>query len=288
VGRDLILMHDSEVIYLPDNAIRSGFIPLFKKMAGDLLSNHWLIWQIFRRDISAMYKQSFLGIFWAILLPLISVGTFIILNRAGLFSFGDILIPYPLFAVTGIILWQIFSQGLLGSTNSLVNAGVLLNKVNFPREVLIVSAIGQAMVSSLIQTCLLGILFLHYHIAPSWIALLVPLSLVPLILFTTGLGFILSVLNAVIRDVGAIFSYLMMFLLFITPVLYGRPTEGFLVVLNTYNPLYYLISGPRNLLFFGTIGDGFGFFVTSIAALILFLLSWIVFHLAGVRITERV
>jgi len=281
-------MHDSELIYLPDNAIRNGFLPLFKNMVGDLFNNPWLIWQIFRRDLSAMYKQSLLGIFWAFILPLISVSTFIILNRAGLFFIGEIQLPYPLFAIVGIIFWQIFSQGLIGSTYSLVNAGVLINKVNFPREVLVVSAIGQAIVSSLIQTCLLCILFLYYHFSPPWIAVLVPLSLIPLILFTTGLGFIFSVLNAVVRDIGAIFSYIMMFLLFITPVLYARPTEGFLVVLNTYNPLYYLISVPRNLLFFGTISDGIGYIVTSIAAILLFILCWVVFHLAGVRIAERI
>jgi lipopolysaccharide transport system permease protein len=273
---------------MPDNAIRSGFIPLLKNMVRDLLNNPWLIWQIFRRDLSVMYKQSLLGIFWAFILPLISVSTFIILNRAGLFFIGEIQLPYPLFAIVGIIFWQIFSQGLIGSTYSLVNAGVLINKVNFPREVLVVSAIGQAIVSSLIQTCLLCILFLYYHFSPPWIAVLVPLSLIPLILFTTGLGFIFSVLNAVVRDIGAIFSYIMMFLLFITPVLYARPTEGFLVVLNTYNPLYYLISVPRNLLFFGTISDGIGYIVTSIAAILLFILCWVVFHLAGVRIAERI
>jgi len=281
-------MHDSKLIYMPDNAIRSGFIPLLKNMVRDLLNNPWLIWQIFRRDLSVMYKQSLLGIFWAFILPLISVSTFIILNRAGLFFIGEIQLPYPLFAIVGIIFWQIFSQGLIGSTYSLVNAGVLINKVNFPREVLVVSAIGQAIVSSLIQTCLLCILFLYYHFSPPWIAVLVPLSLIPLILFTTGLGFIFSVLNAVVRDIGAIFSYIMMFLLFITPVLYARPTEGFLVVLNTYNPLYYLISVPRNLLFFGTISDGIGYIVTSIAAILLFILCWVVFHLAGVRIAERI
>jgi lipopolysaccharide transport system permease protein len=281
-------MRNSELIYVPDNAIRSGFIPLLKNMVRGLLNNQWLIWQIFRRDLSALYKQSLLGIFWAFILPLISVSTFIFLNRAGLFIIGDIQLPYPLFAVAGIIFWQIFSQGLIGSTYSLVNAGVLINKVNFPREVLVVAAIGQAIVSSMIQTCLLCLLFLYYHFNPPWIAVLVPLSLIPLILFTTGLGFIFSVLNAVVRDVGAIFSYLMMFLLFITPVLYARPTEGFLVVLNMYNPLFYLISVPRNLLFYGTISDGTGYLVTSIAAIIIFIVCWIVFHLAGVRIAERI
>ena len=91
-----------------------------------------------------------------------------------------------------------------------------------------------------------------------------------------------------VRDVGAILSYLMIFLLFITPVFYAPPTEGFLATLTTYNPLYYLISVPRDLLLFGTTGEGLGFMITSMIAPILFLICWIVFHLAGFRIAERI
>jgi len=274
--------------YVPDMAIRNGFISLLRMMVKDLIDNRWLILQIFRRDLSAMYNQSLLGIFWAFIVPLISVGTFVLLNRAGLFEVGDVHFPYPLFAIAGIIFWQIFSQGLIGSTNSLVNAGVLINKVNFCREALVISAIGQAIVSSLIQTCLLCILLIHYHVLPPWTAILVPISVIPLLLFTTGLGFIFSVLNAIIRDVGAILSYMMMFLLFVTPVLYERPAGGFIALLTYYNPLYYLISAPRNLLFYGTLGNGAGYFYMSIAAGVLFVFCWMVFHLSGVRIAERV
>jgi len=281
-------MAEKTTIYLPDNSIRKGYISLFKEMIEELTASRWLTWQLFKRDFSAMYKQSLLGVFWALVVPFISVGTFIFLNRAGIFSIGDISIPYPIFAVAGMALWQLFSTGLISSTNSLVNAGAMITKINFTRESLVISAVGQAIVSSLIQMAVVFALFVWYHIIPPWTVVLVPLAVLPLLLLTLGLGFIFSLINGVLRDVGNMISVSITFLLFLTPVLYAKPSGGIAAVASHYNPLYYLISVPRDLLILGGTTELHGYMYSALLSIIVFFVCWAAFHLTETRITERI
>lgn len=281
-------MTEKTTIYLPDNSIRKGYVSLFKEMIEELTASRWLTWQLFKRDFSAMYKQSLLGVFWALILPFISVGTFIFLNRAGLFSIGDINIPYPIFAVAGMALWQLFSTGLIASTNSLVNAGAMITKINFTRESLVISAMGQAIVSSLIQMAIVFVLFLWYQIIPPWTSVLVPLAVLPLFLLTLGLGFIFSLINGVLRDVGNMISVSITFLLFLTPVLYAKPESGIAAVASYYNPLYYLISVPRDLLIYGGTTELYGYVYSALLSIAVFLACWTAFHLTETRIAERI
>ncbi len=281
-------MTEKTTIYLPDNSIRKGYISLFKEMIEEITTSRWLTWQLFKRDFSAMYKQSLLGVFWALVVPFISVGTFIFLNRAGIFSIGDIAVPYPIFAVAGMALWQLFSTGLIASTNSLVNAGAMITKINFTRESLVISATGQAIVSSLIQIAVVFALFVWYHIIPPWTLVLVPFAVLPLFLLTLGLGFIFSLINGVLRDVGNMISVSITFLLFLTPVLYAKPASGIAAVASHYNPLYYLISVPRDLLILGGTTELYGYVWSAILAIVVFFVCWTAFHLTETRITERI
>jgi lipopolysaccharide transport system permease protein len=281
-------MTEKTTIYLPDNSIRKGYVSLFKEMIEELTASRWLTWQLFKRDFSAMYKQSLLGVFWALIFPFISVGTFIFLNRAGIFSIGDINIPYPIFAVAGMALWQLFSIGLIASTNSLVNAGAMITKINFTRESLVISAMGQAIVSSLIQMAIVFVLFLWYQIIPPWTSVLVPLAVLPLFLLTLGLGFIFSLINGVLRDVGNMISVSITFLLFLTPVLYAKPESGIAAVASQYNPLYYLISVPRDLLIYGGTTELHGYVYSALLSIAVFLACWTAFHITETRIAERI
>ncbi len=235
-----------------------------------------------------MYRQSFVGIFWAFIIPLISVGTFIILNRSGVFSFGKINVPYPIFAVSGMAFWQIFSTGLIGSTNSLVKAGSLIVKINFSRKALIIADFAQFIIPFLVQIILVGILFIIYGITPNIKSLLIPLAIIPIILFTLGFGFILSMLNAVLRDIGNIISVLVTFLMFLTPVLYAVPETGILAKITKYNPLYYLVSTPRDLILTGEILHPGAFLICTGISIVIFVVFLTVFHITEVRIAERV
>ena len=281
-------MDETTTTYEPDNSIKNGFLHIFKEIFNELKKNKWLTYQLFKRDFFALYKQSFFGILWAIIVPLISVATFIILNRAGVFSIGEIDIPYPLYAILGMSFWQLFSSGLIACTNSLVNAGPMVVKINFSRKSIVIASFGKSFISFLVQLVLAVILFIIYGIIPNIAILLIPILLIPIILFTLGMGFILSLLNGIMRDIGNVISSIIVFLLFLTPILYAKPSTGLLTKITNYNPLYYLISAPREFLLTGNISEWKGYLISSIISIVIFILCLVIFHLTETRITERI
>ena len=281
-------MSETITTYEPDNSLKKGYLSIFKEIFNEIKENRWLTSQLFKRDFFAIYKQSFIGVFWAFIIPLVSVGTFIVLNRSGIFSFGNIEVPYPIYAILGLAFWQLFSTGLIASSNSLVKAGSLIVKINFSKKSLVIASTAQSIVSFLIQLFLLSILFIVYQFSPDIKILFVPLLVIPVMLLTLGLGFILSLINGVMRDIGNILSTIMMFLLFITPILYAKPTRGLLMHITKYNLLYYLIAAPRDLALKGRISDWKGFLIASIVSFVLFIICLIAFHLTETRVSERI
>jgi lipopolysaccharide transport system permease protein len=274
--------------YEPDNSLKKGYLSIFREIYDEFIKNKWLTYQLFKRDFFALYKQSFIGVLWAFIIPLVSVGTFILLNRSGIFSIGDINVPYPIYAILGMAFWQLFSTGLITSSNSLVKAGSMITKINFSKKSLVISSAGQSIVSFLIQLTLVIILFIYYKIAPSTAILLIPLFMIPIMLLTIGLGFIFSLLNGIVRDIGNILSILMTFLMFLTPILYAKPSTGLLSRITNYNPLYYLTSVPRELVLTGAITEWKGFLISSVISIFIFITCLIVFHLTETRVAERI
>jgi lipopolysaccharide transport system permease protein len=135
---------------------------------------------------------------------------------------------------------------------------------------------------------MVGVLFIGYGMAPNILSLLIPIFLIPLILFTIGLGFFASLLNGVMRDIGNIISILLTFMLFFTPVLYAKPRFGVLATITKYNPLYYLVSTPRDLVLKGFILEWKGLLIVCFISIILFAGGLFAFHLTETRVAERI
>lgn len=281
-------MNQRITVYEPDNSIKKGYRSVFAEIVNEFRDNSWLTYQLFKRDFLSIYKQSFMGIFWAFIIPIVSVGTFVILNRSGLFSVGEMKVPYPIYAVLGLSFWQLFSTGLIASSNSLVRAGTMITQINFSKKSLVIASAGQSLISFLIQFALVIILFFFYRYVPSRAILLVPIVILPIVWLTLGLGFILSILNGVIRDIGNVISLLLTFLMFLTPVLYVKPETGILAYVTKYNALYYLVAVPRDLILNGSILELESFLVSSAFSFVIFILCLVVFHLTETRICERV
>ncbi|HQP92222.1 MAG TPA: ABC transporter permease, partial [Candidatus Omnitrophota bacterium] len=275
-------------VYLPDNNLKKGYFALFKEIFFELKDNGWLTYQLFKRDFFASYKQSFVGFFWVFILPLISVLTFVLLKRAGVFTTGDISVPYPVFAISSMAFWQIFSAGIIASANSFVKAGDMIIKINFSRKSLVIASVAQAIIGFFVQLLLIGGLLVFYKMKVGVGLFLLPFVIIPSILFTLGLGFIFSILNGVIRDVANILSIGVTFLMFLTPVLYTKPDSGILSVISKYNPLYYIVSSGRDLIIKGRLSEPGGFVIFAVFSIFVFVTCLLIFHLTETRIAERV
>jgi len=281
-------MTDQITTYEPDNCLKKGRIYLFKEIFRDIKGNRWLTYQLFKRDFLAIYRQSFIGILWAVIVPLVSVFTFILLSASGIVNTGDVIVPYAIYAIFGMSYWQLFATGLIAGSNSLVKAGGMISKINFSKKSLVIASMGQSLISFLIQFVLLIILFFIFGFIPNIAILFSILALIPLLLLTLGLAFLMALLNGILRDIGNFLAILITFLMFLTPILYAKPTSGFLLTLTNLNPVYYLISVPRELALFGTITEWPGFLIFCILSVVIFIGCKMVFHKNEYRITERI
>ena len=133
-----------EVIYTPESNLRHP-IQLFKQMWRDLLASRELAWRLMVRDISAQYRQSFLGIAWAFLPPIILAAGFTLANDANVINISATDLPYPAYVMFSTALWQTFVEALNAPVLAVTAAKPMLARVNFPREALILAKLGEVL-----------------------------------------------------------------------------------------------------------------------------------------------
>jgi lipopolysaccharide transport system permease protein len=214
---------------------------------------YFLIW----RDVKVKYKQTIIGAAWAILQPFMTmiVFTFVFRKIAGIPSDG---IPYPIFAYTALLPWNLFSGALDRSTMSLVAQSNLISKVYFPRLIIPFSATLSGLVDFMIAFVILVGMMVWYHILPTLAVLYLPLFMILALSAALSVGLWLSAINVRYRDVGHTVPFLIQIWMFASPVAYPVsmvPAEWRL--LYSLNPLAGVIEGFR----WGLLGKGHPDFV---------------------------
>jgi lipopolysaccharide transport system permease protein len=208
----------------------------------DLL--YFLVW----RDVKVRYKQTALGVAWAVMQPLFTMVIFsLIFGRlAGMKSDG---IPYPLFAYAGLLPWTFFANAVTSSGNSLVGSANLITKVYFPRPLIPVAAVIAGLVDFAIAFLLLAVLMVYYRVELSAHILM----LLPLVLLTTllavGVGMWMSALNVKYRDIRHALPFVIQLWFFASPIIYPASIFQDWRWLIALNPMAGLIEGYRAALF---------------------------------------
>jgi len=271
-------------VYFPNKQLKLG-IKIWCEMFRDLFNARELVWRLFVRDWLARYKQSVLGVLWAVVMPFIAIGTFMYLNKAGVLNIASTGVPYPIYALIGLTVWQLFATGINSGCMSLVSSGNIISKINFPLEALVFSSVAQAIFEFMVKCCLIIAFFFAFHYRPTWGIVLFPVAVVPMLFFTMGLSLLLSLVNGVVRDTANVVTILSTFLMFLTPVLYPISSERFLIFkLNILTPL---VEAPRDLIVRGHMTEPIDFFVAATLSFLFFLMSWRIFYLAKTKIPER-
>lgn len=225
------------------------------------------------RDVKVKYKQAALGIMWAVLQPLVMMIMFTLIFSRALHVQSDG-IPYPVFAISGLLIWNIFSNGLLNSANSMVANANIIKKIYFPRLIIPMSAILTALVDFLFALVIyIGVLiYFHQSIVFSKLLLYLPLSILLTIITTLGIGTFIAALNVKFRDFQYIIPFLIQFLLFANPVLYSAKafTNPVINWIMKCNPIASSIQLCRSI-FTGTEVDWQAVGLSSAVALLLLL-----------------
>jgi len=204
-----------------------------------------LIYFLTWRDIKVRYKQTAIGVVWAVLQPLAMMLVFTLFfgRLAQIPSDG---IPYPLFAYAALLPWHLFSRSISESTNSLVTDQRLIGRVYFPRMIVPMAVTLAAIVDFVIASGLLLILMLFYGVLPGVAVVWLPFFVFTLLATALGVGFWLSALNIEYRDVMYAVPFLSQFWLFVTPVVYPSslvPEQW--RVLYGLNPMAGVVEGFR-------------------------------------------
>lgn len=273
-------------VYTPDSSLANP-ITMVRDMFRDLFRGRELAWRLAVRDIRAQYRQAFLGMLWAFILPLANTVTWVFLSGAGIIKVAETALPYPVYVFTGTMLWAIFMDAMNAPLQQTNQARSMLAKLNFPREALLVSGIYQTLFNAGIKIGLLLGALLVMGINPGWGLLLFPLGLLSLILVGTAIGLLITPIGMLYTDIGRALPLLMQFLMYLTPVLFPMPKEGWVATLFQINPLTPLILTSRDWLT-GFSPDFMGYFwAVNGAAFLLLLLVWVAYRLAMPILIER-
>ena len=273
-------------VYTPDSSLASPG-KMLRDMARDLLASRELAWRLAVRDISAQYRQAFLGILWAFILPLANTLVWVFLSGSGVVKISDTPLPYPVYVFTGTMLWAILMDAINAPLQQTTAAKAMLAKLNFPRESLILSGIYQTLFNAGIKIALLLAVLPFLGVDLGWNLLLFPIALLSLILVGTAIGLMLTPIGVLYTDIGKGLPLLMQFLMYLTPVVFAMPKEGFASTLFSINPLTPIILTARDWLTGLPAEHLIGFVVVNLFTLGLLAAVWIVFRLAMPILIER-
>lgn len=257
--------------------IELGRAPGIGQALGDLWHHRELLYFLVWKDVKVKYKQTALGVAWAVLQPLLGMALFTLLfgRVAGLPSDG---LPYPVFYFTSLLTWTYFSTALLLASNSVVTNTSLVTKIYFPRILLPAAAVVSPLLDLAVASVLLLGLLVFYGLALTPGLGLLPLLLIPLVVFTLGVGQLLAAVNVNYRDVRHALPFLIQLWLFASPVVYPMsmvpPTYRWLVALN---PLAGIIETMRALIAGRPVpGELLG--LSAAMTVVVFLLGFSYFH----------
>jgi lipopolysaccharide transport system permease protein len=205
-----------------------------------------LLYVLAQRDIKVRYKQTVLGVAWAVIQPLATMLLFsLVFGRlAKLPSDG---LPYPIFVYAGLLPWTFFANAISTSGNSLVGQQHLISKVYFPRLIIPLSSIGTGLIDFAISALILLALMFYYGIGWSLNLLAVPFLILVVIFIALGVGTLLSALTVSYRDFRFVIPFMVQFWMWATPVVYPASLfpEKWQWVLFL-NPMAGLIEGFRS------------------------------------------
>jgi lipopolysaccharide transport system permease protein len=236
-----------------------------------------LLYTLSAHRISVRYKQTLLGLSWAILQPVSMTLIFTVVFSfiAKMPSEGA---PYPVFVYTALLAWSFFSSSLINATGSLVSHSQLVNKVYFPREILPLTYVVAALFDFIIASVVMAGLMLYYDVKLTVNVLYAIPIIILLAVFVTSMAFLFSATQVRFRDIGVAMPLLVQLWMFATPVIY--PLSSVPIRLRSFydlNPMVGIIHGFRQTVLQGMSPD-FKLLSTSALATVIFLpLSYLYF-----------
>lgn len=248
-------------------------------MVTSVYKNRNLILNLIKREVMGRYRGSAMGLLWSFFNPvfMLAIYTFVfsVVFKSRWVGGSDSKVEFALVLFTGLLVFNLFSEVINQAPNLIFNNANYVKKVIFPLEILPVVALGAAAFHMSVSLVVWLLFYIIFFSVPDWTALQLPLVLIPLMLMTLGLAWLLASLGVYLRDVGQIIGVITMTLMFLSPIFYSvaaLPVEY--QGLMQLNPLTYIVEETRNVMIWHkTINWSLWAIWTSLSALI----SWLGF-----------
>ncbi|WP_242868745.1 ABC transporter permease [Desulfotomaculum copahuensis] len=231
------------------------------------------------RDVRVRYQLSILGLYWAIINPLLMaiIWAFVFSHIFRAASLNNV--PYVVFLFCGLTYWNLFGNSLSTATTSLTGNAMLLSKQYFPRLILPTAAVLARVVDFFFSLLVLGLLMWYFHLSPNWnLWMLLPLLVIELF-YTLGFAYIVSSLNVLYRDMAQLVSIVLMFWMYLSPVFYvlqqvpEKARRYFM-----YNTIGLLVDAQRNIFLAGTPVNWHQVLVSFLISLAVLIAGWTLFR----------
>ncbi|HCJ65797.1 MAG TPA: phosphate ABC transporter permease [Elusimicrobia bacterium] len=236
------------------------------------------------RDIAVRYKQTVIGILWAVLRPLLTMVVFTVIfgKLAKLPSEGNT--PYAIMVYAAMLPWQFFATSVLEASNSLIGNIQLITKVYFPRVIIPISSVVTSFIDFLISFVILILLMVYYQFAPNWNILFLPVFLLIAFLNAVGIGLYITALNVKYRDFRYVIPFLVQFGLYISPVGFtSKIIPEKYRLLYSINPMVGVIDGFR----WAILGKETTIYLSSFLMSIGVMLFFLIFGIRKFRKMEK-
>lgn len=229
------------------------------------------------RDFKVRYKQTAIGILWAIFQPFMTMVVFS-LFFGGLLKVPSDGVPYPIFVYTGLLFWQFFSSALSETSSILITNQAIITKVYFPRLILPLSSVATKFVDFAIAAIILGGMMAYYGYTPQLLSIVVlPILLAITFMAAVGGGLFLAAINVKYRDVRFVLPFFIQILLFLTPVIYPASIAGKYSWILAMNPMMGVIQNARAVLLGTTPVNWLLISISFAACLVLLIIGTIYF-----------
>ena len=263
-------MQETEVTRI----VPAGRLPYFDLK--EIWAHRELLYFLTWRDVKIRYKQTAIGVAWAVLQPVLTTAVFTVLfSKFARFETGSV--PYPLFALSGLMIWLFVHNAVTMASNSFVSNTNLVTKVYFPRLIVPAAAVLAGLFDLVISLLILVILMVWYSAVPGLNIILFPLFLLLSFLLAMALGILFSAVNVKFRDVKFALPFLLQVWMIASPIFYPLSLLSDKWKLAfAINPLTGILEGLRSSLF-GTPFDWQVIGISCLSLLVLLIVSLAIF-----------
>jgi len=260
---------------------------MLAEMVRDLMKGRELAYRLAVRDIRAQYRQTALGLMWAFILPLAHTATWIFLRGSGIVDMSETELPYPVFVLSGTMIWAIFMDALTAPLQQTMGAMQMLAKIKFPREALVLAGVYKTLFNGAIKIIFVLVVLLFLGINPGWPLLLFPVGILSLILTGTTLGLLITPVGMLYTDIGKAVPLIMQFLMYLTPVVFPMPSSGWAAIVFKLKPMTPLIMTTRDWLTGFTPQDLSNFLLINALVIAVLFVVWVIYRAAMPILIER-